>query len=99
MVQSIIFSLVAIAALGYAFYQFRQVYANIQLGKEEALTGPVGERWKNMFLVAFGQKKMFKRWIPAFFHFILYAAFVITQIELLEIFIDGVFGVHRFFAE
>ncbi|MEO0731383.1 MAG: (Fe-S)-binding protein [Bacteroidota bacterium] len=99
MAQSIIFSLVAIAALGYAFYQFRQVYANIQLGKAEALTGPTGERWKNMLLVAFGQKKMFKRWIPAVFHFILYAAFVITQIELIEIFIDGVFGVHRFFAD
>ncbi|MEL6392156.1 MAG: (Fe-S)-binding protein, partial [Bacteroidota bacterium] len=60
--------------------------------------GPTSERWRNMLLVAFGQKKMFKRIIPAVLHFILYAAFVITQIELIEIFIDGIFGVHRFFA-
>lgn len=99
MLQSIIFSIVAIAALGYAFYQFRKVYANIQLGKPEELEGPTSERWKNMTLVAFGQKKMFKRMIPALLHLLLYVAFVFTQIELIEIFIDGVFGVHRFFAE
>ncbi|MEM1357678.1 MAG: (Fe-S)-binding protein [Bacteroidota bacterium] len=98
MVQSIIFSLVAIAALGYAFYQFRQVHANIQLGKPEELTGPTSERWRNLLLVSFGQRKMFKRMIPAVLHFMLYVAFVFTQIELIEIFIDGVFGVHRFFA-
>ena len=52
-----------------------------------------------MLLIAFGQKKMFKRWIPAIFHFFIYAAFLLTQIELIEIVIDGVFGVHRFFAD
>lgn len=98
MVQSIIFSLVAILALGYSFLQFRKVYANIKMGNAEELTGPTGSRWKNMLLVAFGQKKMFKRLIPAILHLMLYVAFVFTQIELIEIFIDGVFGVHRFFA-
>ncbi len=98
MIQSIIFILVAAAALGYAFFGFRKVYQNIQLGKAEAVTGPTAERWKNMALVAFGQKKMFKRLIPAILHFLLYVAFVFTQIELIEIFIDGIFGVHRFFA-
>ena len=98
MLQSIIFALVALAALGYAFVQFRKVYLNIQLGKPEELEGPVVARWKNMFLVAFGQKKMFKRLIPAVLHLMLYVAFVFTQIELIEIFIDGIFGVHRFFA-
>ena len=98
MLQSIIFALVALAALGYAFVQFRKVYANIQLGKPEELEGPTGERWKNMLLVAFGQKKMFKRLIPAVLHLMLYVAFVFTQIELIEIFIDGIFGVHRYFA-
>ncbi|MBC6993443.1 (Fe-S)-binding protein [Neolewinella lacunae] len=98
MVQSIIFSLVAFVALGSAFLRFRRVYSNIQLGKAEPVEGPVAERWKNMLLVAFGQKKMFNRMVPAVLHFVLYAAFVFTQIELIEIFIDGVFGVHRFFA-
>ncbi len=60
--------------------------------------GHEGARWKNVFLIAFGQKKMFKRWIPALLHFLIYAAFVITQIEIIEIFIDGIFGTHRFFA-
>jgi heterodisulfide reductase subunit C len=98
MIQSIIFILVSVVAFGYAFVQFRQVYRNIQLGKEEAVEGPIGDRWKNMLLVAMGQKKMFKRLIPAVLHFTLYVAFVFTQIELVEIFIDGIFGVHRFFA-
>lgn len=97
MLQSIVFALVALAALGFAYFQFSKVYANIQLGKKEAITGPVGERWKNMLLVAFGQKKMFKRPIPAILHLMLYVAFVFTQIELIEIFIDGIFGVHRWF--
>ncbi|PPK84315.1 4Fe-4S dicluster protein [Neolewinella xylanilytica] len=97
MVQSIVFAVVALLALGFAYFQFSKVAANIRLGKDEAVTGPAGERWKNMLLVAFGQKKMFKRPIPAILHFMLYAAFVFTQIELIEIFIDGIFGVHRWF--
>ncbi|WP_116127522.1 4Fe-4S dicluster domain-containing protein [Lewinella sp. IMCC34183] len=96
-VQSILFALVALLALGFAYFQFSRVYANIKLGKEEEVTGPTGQRWRNMLLVAFGQKKMFKRPIPAILHFCLYAAFVFTQIELIEIFIDGIFGVHRWF--
>lgn len=99
MVQSIIFILVSVAAFSYAFVQFRKVYQNVQLGKDEAVTGPTVQRWKNMALVAMGQKKMFKRLIPAVLHLLLYVAFVFTQIELIEIFIDGIFGVHRFFAE
>lgn len=98
MLQSIIFAVVALAALGYAFVQFRKVYQNIMLAQPEAVEGPVGQRLKNMTLVAFGQKKMFKRVIPAVLHLALYVAFVFTQIELIEIFIDGIFGVHRYFV-
>ncbi len=97
MVQSIIFALVALLALGFAYVQFSRVRANVMLGKDEEVTGPTGERFKNMLLVAFGQKKMFKRIIPAVLHLMLYVAFVFTQIELIEIFIDGIFGVHRWF--
>ena len=97
MLQSIVFAVVALAAIGFAIYQFRKVYANIQLGQPEELHGPTSERWKNMLLVAFGQKKMFKRPVPAILHLMLYVAFVFTQIELIEIFIDGIFGVHRWF--
>ena len=98
MLQQILFIIVAAGALGYAWKQFMKIRRNILLGKEEEIKGDSGQRWRNVFLVAFGQQKMFKRWIPAIFHFFIYAAFVITQIELIEIFIDGIFGLHRFFA-
>ncbi len=52
-------------------------------------------RWRNVLLIAFGQKKMFDRWIPAIFHFFIYAAFLLTQVELIEILIDGFTGSHR----
>ena len=96
--QQLIFILVASAAFGFAYKQFARLRRNILLGKDEEITGDVGERWKNVALIAFGQKKMFKNWIPAVFHFFIYVAFLFTQVELIEIIIDGVFGVHRFFA-
>src|SRR5208282_4157500 len=60
------------------------------------LSGNKGERFKTMMLVAFGQKKMFKRPVAALLHLTIYVSFLITQIELIEIFIDGAFGTHRF---
>ena len=68
------------------------------LGKDEELTGNTSERWRNVLLIAFGQKKMFKRFIPAIFHLFIYVAFLFTQIELIEIFVDGFTGNHRIFA-
>ncbi len=83
------------------FYLFSknilQVRANILLGKDINRTNKTSERWKTMVLVALGQKKMFTRPIPALLHLCLYAAFVITQIELIEIFTDGFTNSHRFF--
>ena len=98
MLQQIIFILVSVVAIGVALRQFSKIRRNILLGKDEKIEGDSGKRWQNVFLVAFGQQKMFKRWIPAIFHFFIYAAFLLTQVELIEIFIDGAFGVHRFFA-
>lgn len=99
MIQQLLFVLVSALALGYAFRQFWRIRRNILLGQEETVAGDTSQRWRNVLLVAFGQQKMFKRWIPAIFHFFIYAAFLLTQIELIEIFIDGFFGLHRFFAE
>lgn len=96
--QQILFILIASVALGLAYKQFARLHRNIMLGKDEDITGDTAARWKNVALIAFGQKKMFTRWIPAVFHFFIYAAFLLTQVELLEIFVDGIFGVHRFFA-
>ena len=95
----IIFILLSAGVFFLAFRQFGAIYNNIKLGKEDKITGDAGWRWKNVFLIAFGQKKMFKRWIPAIFHLFIYVAFLFTQVELIEIFIDGAFNKHRFFAD
>ncbi|MCC7245955.1 MAG: Fe-S oxidoreductase, partial [Saprospiraceae bacterium] len=65
MIQSILFLLITGFSGWYAYKGFSRVYRNIMLGKAEATTGDTGERWKNMMLVALGQQKMFKNWIPA----------------------------------
>ena len=98
MIQQLLFALVTIAAFGYAGKQFMRIRRNVLLGKDEPVTGDTGERWKNVLLIAFGQKKMFKRWVPAVMHLFIYVAFLFTQIELVEILIDGFAGIHRFFA-
>lgn len=98
MISSIIF----IITLGIAGFFIRKrvirIQKNIQLGKVDRLDGPINKRWKNMLLVAFGQKKMFKRLTPAFFHFLIYAGFLIINLEVLEFVIDGIAGTHRIFA-
>ena len=98
MLQSFLFLLVAGTAGWFAWKGFRQVWRNIQLGKAEKIGGDTAQRWRNVLLVAMGQQKMFKNWLPAVLHLFIYVAFVITQVELLEIFVDGIFGTHRFFA-
>lgn len=98
MLQSLIF-LVVLAATGwFAWKGYGRVYRNIRLGKAEKIGGDTGARWRNVLLVALGQQKMFKNWLPAVLHLFLYVAFVVTQIELIEILVDGIFGTHRFFA-
>ncbi len=98
MMSSIVFVLVALVAFAWAGKGFLRVWNNVHLGKAETIDGDRSARWNNVLLVALGQKKMFKNWIPAVLHLFIYVAFVITQVELLEIFVDGIFGTHRFFA-
>ena len=86
-----------IVGVGFFVKNVKKIIRNIKLGQDVNRTDNSSARWKNMALVALGQKKMFTRPIPAILHFMLYAAFIITQIELLEIIVDGLFGTHRFF--
>lgn len=95
---AIIFILILAMVSRLAFRSYKKIYDNITLGKDETISGNTGERIKNVLLIAFGQKKMFKNWIPAILHLFIYVAFLLTQIELIEIIIDGVFGSHRIFA-
>ena len=96
--QQLIFIAVFCIVSFFAFKSYSRIYKTIRLGKEYNSGASTSERWKNLLLIAFGQKKMFKRWIPAFLHLCIYVAFVITQIELIEIMIDGFTGEHRIFA-
>lgn len=97
--QQIIFIILVGGVSVFAYKQYSRIYRTIMMGKPADLSGGTAmDRWKNVLLIAFGQKKMFKKWIPAVFHLFIYVAFIFTQIELIEIIIDGLFGVHRFFA-
>ena len=98
MVASIIFILLIVVGTALFGLNVMRIRKNILLGKDLNRSDKKGERWKTMILVALGQKKMFQRPIPALLHFCIYAAFIITQIELLEIFVDGFSGSHRVFA-
>ena len=97
MVAIILFSVLLLLGIGAFAMNLGRIRANILLGRDVDRTDNKSERFKTMALVALGQKKMFKRPIPALLHLMLYAAFVITQIELIEIFADGLTGQHRIF--
>jgi len=97
MISSILFILLSLVGFGFFAWNANKIRANILLGRAVDRSDNKAERWKTMVLVALGQKKMFTRPIPALLHFALYAAFVITQIELIEIVADGVSGSHRIF--
>ena len=95
MIASIIFIVLFAAGSVFFFINVRKIRRNILLGKDVSRKDKPAERLKTMLLVAFGQKKMFERPIPAILHLFLYVAFVITQIELIEIVLDGATGHHR----
>lgn len=97
--SQIIFLIILALVFYFAFGKFYQIKKNIDLGMDEKITGNKNERIKRLLLIALGQKKMFERWVPGVFHFFIYVAFILTQIELIEILIDGIFGKHRFFVD
>lgn len=97
MISTLIFIVLLLVGFGFFTWNVLKIRSNILLGRELDRTDNKGERWKIMTLVALGQKKMFARPIPALLHFALYAAFIITQIELIEIIADGISGSHRLF--
>ncbi len=97
MAPSIIFIVLFLSGAIFFTINARKVRRNILLGKDIHRKDKFSERVKIMSLVALGQKKMFERPIPAILHLFLYAAFVITQIELIEIIMDGSLGNHRMF--
>jgi len=90
-----------VAILSFAGWLFAknmvQIRRNILLGRDEDLSDNKPLRWKNLLLLALGQKKMFKNPLVAVMHLVIYAGFIIINIEVLEIVLDGILGTHRLF--
>jgi len=85
---------------GVVFFaiNIKKIIRNIKLGQDINRSDNPGERWANMALIAMGQSKMVKRPIAGILHIFVYVGFVIINVEVLEIIIDGLFGTHRIFS-
>ena len=97
-ILQVIFILISITAIYLFTKKAKEIRRNILLGRDETINDNPSQRWKNVLLLAFGQKKMFRNPLVAILHFFVYAGFVIINIEVLEIILDGIFGTHRLFA-
>lgn len=99
LLQQVLFIILLGTAIWLFSKKVSEISRNINLGRDEDLNYRKGERFRNLILLALGQKKMFKYPLVALMHFIIYAGFIIVNIEVLEIMLDGLSGTHRMFAE
>lgn len=97
-IPNILFIIALVAGIGYFTLNIRKVIRNIKLGQKVDASDHTSERWANVFRIALGQSKMTVRPISGFLHIIVYVGFIIINIEVLEIIIDGIFGTHRIFS-
>jgi len=98
LIQQILFLLTLIIAVFFIRKRVLRIRNNIYLGKAIETKGPQSSRWKNLFLIAFGQQKMFKKPLPAILHLFIYVGFLVINLEVLEFVLDGLLGTHRLFA-
>ncbi|SFI41932.1 (Fe-S)-binding protein [Halpernia frigidisoli] len=98
-IVNIIFFIAIVIGFGLFAKSLREIYRNIKLGKAINRSDRPAERWAVMGKIALGQTRMVKRPIAGILHVIVYVGFIIINLELLEIIIDGLFGTHRFLAE
>ncbi|SHG61467.1 4Fe-4S dicluster domain-containing protein [Flavobacterium fluvii] len=96
--DNILFTILLVIGFGYFYLNVKKIIRNINLGAAVNRKDNPKARWKNMAMIALGQSKMVRRPIAGVLHIIVYVGFVIINIELLEIIIDGLFGTHRIFA-
>ncbi|MFL2623050.1 MAG: 4Fe-4S dicluster domain-containing protein [Flavobacteriaceae bacterium] len=95
---NIIFGIILVAGIGFFVRNIQRLRRNIKLGVDIPIEGPSKQRWANMARIALGQSKMVRRPISGLLHIIVYIGFIIINIEVLEIVIDGLFGTHRIFS-
>ena len=98
LIAQIAFLVVLVAGIAFFTRNIRRVIRNVKLGRKVDRTDHPGERFAKMARVALGQSKMVKKPFAGFLHIIVYLGFIIINIEVLEIIIDGVFGTHRILA-
>ncbi len=96
-IPNIIFAVILIAGIGFFVRNIKKITRNIKLGREVDSSDNTKQRWKNMAAIALGQSKMVRRPVSGFLHLIVYLGFIIINIEVLEIIIDGLLGTHRVF--
>ena len=96
--DNILFAILLIVGFGFFATSVKKIIRNINLGVDVNRKDNSKARWKNMALIALGQSKMVRRPVAGILHIFVYVGFIIINIELLEIIIDGLFGTHRIFA-
>lgn len=94
---NLLFAIVLVLGIGYFTRNVKKIIRNIKLGKAVDASDQKSQRWKNMAKIALGQSKMVRRPIAGILHIVVYLGFVIINIEVLEIILDGLFGSHRLF--
>ena len=94
-IPNLLFAAILVLGIGYFARNIKKLIRNIKLGKAVDTSDHKGERWRNMARIALGQSKMVKRPIASIMHIVVYIGFIIINIEVLEIIIDGIFGTHR----
>lgn len=94
-IGSILFVIILVLGIGFFTKNVKKLMRNIRLGKDQNINDNKSQRWKNMAMIALGQSKMVRRPVSGVLHIVVYIGFVIINIEVLEILIDGVFGTHR----
>lgn len=97
-IPNIIFAILLVVGIGFFVQNIKKIIRNIKLGKDIDRSDNAPDRWKNMINIALGQSKMTCRPVAGILHIIVYAGFIIINIEVVEIIIDGLFGTHRVFS-
>ncbi|MDO5607328.1 MAG: (Fe-S)-binding protein [Capnocytophaga sp.] len=95
---NILFVILLVFGIGFFVRNARKLIRNIRLGQAVDTSDNRSQRWRNMFRIALGQQKMTVRPIAGLLHIIVYVGFLIINMEMLEIVLDGIFGTHRIFA-
>lgn len=97
-IDNIIFLICLVVGIGLFAKSLKEIYRNIMLGRYINRSDRKAERWKVMSKIALGQGKMVKRPIAGIMHIFVYVGFIIINLELIEIIVDGLFDTHRFLA-